>query len=224
MSLTPLIRLLLIGCSLSAMLQAAEPPLARSSSGFDDAKLALKVKSAIAADPEIGGINVFVSVLDGVVAVQGPVESAAVKEKLQKLVSTVPGVATVKVDCFVLAAEDTLKKEVAKRLAPVPSGETASAAAAAAATTPEPKISVPQGTGSLPSIAVGPPTLTANVPTTSDDLPPLNGSKSTVTVQRPSDSIEPMRPLLPGELLAAPVSAKPTATASKSSTDIPAAK
>ena len=192
MTLRDLLRTALVTVTVAPILHAVEPPVGQSMVRFDDAKLAMKVKAAFGADRDVGGLNLFVSVLDGVVAVQGPVSNETVKDRIRDLATAVPGVATVKVDCFVISEEDPLKREIAKRLAPVPKGETPKA--------------IPVATGHLPSIAVGPPTLSIAPPTT-DDLPSFAGADSTVTVQRPVETTESARSMVMGGLLSAPVTA-----------------
>lgn len=119
---------------------AAEPPIARKSP-FDDTKLAVAVKSAFAADPALAKSNLLVSVLDGVVAVQGPVGDASDIDRVKALTRALPGVAGVKVDCHVLAGADPLTKAIAERLNP------------SSAKTSEPTLTMPAG---MPSVAVVP--------------------------------------------------------------------
>lgn len=172
---------------------AGEPPLAKATLAFDDAKLALTIKSKLGADKDLASLNLFVSVLDRVAAIQGPVPSEAAKEKIKTLAATIPGVSDVKVDCFVVAGDDPLKKEIADRLNPTPKTE-------------KPAV-VPVATGGLPSVAVGPPAFTAipKMPI-AEDLPNPRLDNTTVTAQRPA---EPLQPLIESGLLAAPVQAAP---------------
>lgn len=187
--------------AITPIARSDEPPLAKKSALFDDSKLCIKVKATLNADKEFANLNLFVSVQDGVVAIQGPLPNEAAKERIQILTAGIVGVTAVKVDCFVVAGEDPLKKEIAARLSPVPKS-----------TTPPPPapVAIPTATGGLPSIAVGPPTLSLALAPTNDDLPSLNNTNSTVTVQRP---IEPAGPMIAGGLLDSPTNAvaKPVA-------------
>ena len=197
MTLRDLFSALLVFPIAVSALFAGEPPTAKPPVRFDDAKLAIKVKSAFSADRELGGINLFVSVLDGVVVVQGPVANDTIRDRIKTLTAAVPGVSAVKVDCFVVGEEDPLKREIASRLTPVPKTEAR----------PATPLTAQVATGTLPSIAVGPPVLAISSPPLSDDLPSRSGTESTVTVQRPA---EPAGPMIEGGLLSAPVSAVAT--------------
>ena len=185
-------------------LPAADPP------SFDDAKLALAVKAAFAADRDVAGLNAFVSVVDRVVAIQGPVPSAAVRDRVGVVARAVPGVSVVKVDCFVVTPEDPLAAAVDAKMNPKPRAEATSVA--------------PPVTGGLPSVAIGPPVPSPALPPTADDLPSANPRASVVTAQRPP---EPVEPLIDGGLLGAPVagvtSAKAVATVPSAVTPLPPA-
>lgn len=181
---------------LAPVVRAEEPPLAKASPAFDDAKLALKIKSSLGTDKDLASLNLFVSVLDRVAAIQGPVPSEAAKEKIKTIAAAIPGVSDVKVDCFVVVTDDPLKKEIAARLNPTNSVPTTEKPAA-----------VPVATGGLPSVAVGPPVVSAipKLPV-AEDLPNPRLDNTTVTAQRPA---EPQQPLIESGLLAAPVQAAP---------------
>jgi hypothetical protein len=144
----------------SATIAAAEPPLARKSN-FDDAKIALAVKGKLAADPMLGSANLFVSVLDGVAAVQGPVADADAIDRVRSTVAAVPGVAAVRVDCHVISSGDPLTNAVKARLDPKP--------VRVVATDPLPSLP------GLPSLAVGPSAGDSNATTArkDDGLPTL---------------------------------------------------
>jgi hypothetical protein len=180
---------ILVGTLTAAALTAAEPP------AFDDAKLALAVKAAIAGDRDLVGLNPFVSVVDRVVAVQGPVPSAAARDRLGAVARGVPGVSVVKVDCYVVAPEDPLAAAVNAKLNPKPRAGAAPAS--------------PSATGGLPSVAVAPPATPLAPPPAADDLPSANAKASVVTARRPA---EPDVPLIEGGLLGSPVAG---ATAAK---------
>ena len=182
---------LLASLLMAPLAWAGEPPLAKATPAFDDAKLALKIKSTLGADKDLASLNLFVSVLDRVAAIQGPVPSDAAKERIKTLAAAIPGVSDVKVDCFIVAGDDPLKKEIAARLNPLnPTPKT------------EKPAPVPVATGGLPSVAVGPPAFTTipRLPI-AEDLPNPRLDNSTVTAQRPA---EPLQPLIESGLLAAP--------------------
>lgn len=192
MTLRETLNTLLATLLIAPMAYAGEPPLAKSTPAFDDAKLALTIKSKLGADKDLASLNLFVSVLDRVVAIQGPVPSEAAKERIKTL-AAIPGVSDVKVDCFVVATDDPLKKEIAARLNPTPKIEKPAA--------------VPIATGGLPSVAIGPPAFAALPrPPVAEDLPNPRLDNTTVTAQRPA---EPLQPLIESGLLAAPVQAAP---------------
>ena len=129
------------------------------------------------------------SVLDGVVAIQGPLPNETSKERILTISTGIVGVTGVKVDCFVVPGDDPLKSEIAQRLSPVPK-----------VIEPRP-LTIPTATGGLPSIAVGPPALALVVVPNVDDLPSLNNTNASVTAQRPT---EPAGPMIAGGLLEAP--------------------
>jgi hypothetical protein len=160
---------------------AAEPPIARKSP-FDDTKVAMAVKSAFAADPALAKSNLFVSVLDGVVAVQGPVGDAGDIDRIKALTRAIPGVSGVKVDCHVLAGADPLTKAIAERLNPSPVKPA------------EPTIAMPAG---MPSVAVVPARSPSDdvVSRRPVDFPPLPAPPVT---DRPYPTIpSPGVPLIP---------------------------
>lgn len=70
----------------------APPP---ATSGADDSSLQLKVETAFRGDADIAGSNVIATVLDGKATLTGEVRTAAVKQKAERLVRAVKGVASV---------------------------------------------------------------------------------------------------------------------------------
>lgn len=84
-----------------------------------DHDLLLKVKTAIAAEPVLRSINVTVSVADGVAVLGGQVPSSSATELLVKAVKAVPGVSTVRADCWVPPTEDPLQAAMRAKLQPV---------------------------------------------------------------------------------------------------------
>ncbi len=91
---------------------AAEPP----GFGSSDA-VQLKAKTALEKDPVLKGLNLWVSVRDGVVLVNGGVPSEEMAAKIEAVLSKVPGVTVVRVTTWVVPAEDPIKKLVGNKLA-----------------------------------------------------------------------------------------------------------
>lgn len=69
------------------------PPAA--SSGADDTTLQTRVETAFRADADISTSNVIATVLDGKATITGEVKTAAVKQKAERLVRSVKGIASV---------------------------------------------------------------------------------------------------------------------------------
>lgn len=90
----------------------AAPPLVVA-----DPALELRARSALAADRELAGLALMVSVVDRIAVVGGPVPDAAAAARVEAVVRAVPGLAEVRVECWVPAAgEDPLRRLVADRL------------------------------------------------------------------------------------------------------------
>ena len=68
---------------------------APSSSGTDDTSLQLKVETAFRDDPDISVTSVIATVLDGKATLTGEVKTPALKQKAERLVRTVKGIASV---------------------------------------------------------------------------------------------------------------------------------
>lgn len=71
----------------------APPPPA--SSGTDDTSLQMKVEKSFRDDTDIAGSNVIATVLDGKATLTGEVKTAALKQKAERLVRSVKGIASV---------------------------------------------------------------------------------------------------------------------------------
>lgn len=97
-------------------LHASEPVFPKQPPQERDSFLALQVKSALSADPELDGLNLVVSVADRVAVVGGPVPREALISQVRSTVSAVPGVTLVKVNCWVQAPNDPLSDAVARKL------------------------------------------------------------------------------------------------------------
>ncbi len=93
------------------------PALAAPPAVVADPALEQRARSALAADRELAGLTLVVSVVDRIAVVGGPVPDAAVADRVGAAVRAVPGLAEVRVECWVPAAsEDPLRKLVADRL------------------------------------------------------------------------------------------------------------
>ncbi len=99
---------------------AADAPPAIVASAEPDALLALKAKAAIAADRELCGLNLLVSVVDRSALVGGPVPDIAMESKIDAVVRRVPGLMSVTVKCYVPATEDPFAKLVGDRVSAPP--------------------------------------------------------------------------------------------------------
>jgi hypothetical protein len=129
------------GLALGVTAAAAPPELFPRPAPSPDLELTVKAKAALAADPVLAGVNPVVSIVDRVAVVGGPVPSAAAADRLAEVLRGVPGLADVRVSCWVEAPDDPLKKLVADRLrasAPAPP-PAAAPPAAAVDTLPDPR-------------------------------------------------------------------------------------
>jgi hypothetical protein len=98
-------------------LTAADPFAAPES----DAVLTVKVRGALAADKELAGLNLLVSVADRVAVVGGGVPDKELADRAEKAARSVKGLKEVKVECWVASVDDPLTKLVGDRLKePVP--------------------------------------------------------------------------------------------------------
>ena len=70
----------------------APPP---ATSGTDDTSLQMKVEKSFRDDTEIAGSNVIATVLEGKATLTGEVKTAALKQKAERLVRAVKGIASV---------------------------------------------------------------------------------------------------------------------------------
>jgi len=81
-----------------------------------DVELALKIRTALAAEADLAGLNLMISVQDRVALVGGPVPTSAVPARIETVLKALPGLDGVKVSCWVVMADDPLKKLVAERM------------------------------------------------------------------------------------------------------------
>jgi hypothetical protein len=175
---------LMVGVGGSAEFASAEPPAPPAPSrpaGVADAMAARSVLMAIEADPELRGVHLAVSVVNGVAVIGGPVSSPAVSKRAELVVRQVSGIKEVKNGCFVTSGPDALMKAVAERLGnrTAPPSQTA-ADLPGVLTGPQSAPALP-GTSGYPSgnmVASGPRanTVVANKPALpSNDAPGLLG-------------------------------------------------
>lgn len=120
-----LIRVLSVVIGLGAFVGVAlaDPPkatLPARPAGVTDAAAARSVLTAIDADPELRGVNLVVSVVDGVAVIGGPVPSAAVAKHAEEVVRKIPEIKDVRNGCYVAVGPDPLLKAVADRLGSSP--------------------------------------------------------------------------------------------------------
>lgn len=80
--------------------------------GEPDELLAFQAKAAIAADPALTQVNLFVSVVDRVAVVGGPVPDAATAYQVERVLRGVPGLTEVKVRCWVALRDDRFGERV----------------------------------------------------------------------------------------------------------------
>jgi hypothetical protein len=80
--------------------------------------LARSALSALDAEPELKGVNLVVSVVDGVAVIGGPVPSSAVGKRAEQIVRRIDGMKDVRNTCFVSSGPDPLLKAVAEKAAP----------------------------------------------------------------------------------------------------------
>ncbi len=157
-----------------------------------DPALEVKAKAALAADKELAGLTLMVSVVDRIAVVGGPVPDAALAARVETAVRKVPGLADVRVSCWVPVADDpTFRKLVGEKLK-------------AGAAEPVPPLAITPRPAPEPT----PPTLPlALAPRPAEDPPPTG----TVTVQRiaapPALSGLLLDPVAPGGVLPMPAPA-----------------
>jgi hypothetical protein len=103
---------------LVAVAPAAEPaPPASAVPGLPDVVLARSALAALDAEPELRGVNLVVSVVDGVAVLGGPVPNAAVSKHAEKVIRKIDGMKDVRNACFVSTGPDPFLKAVADKSA-----------------------------------------------------------------------------------------------------------
>jgi len=83
--------LLAAGCG---SMQGTNPDGSKKTTGqvIDDATITSKVKTALLADPDIGGLKINVDTANGVVKLKGEVKTMALRKKAESLAKGVDGV------------------------------------------------------------------------------------------------------------------------------------
>jgi hypothetical protein len=92
---------------------AADPPARGPTS---DAALAGQASAALAADPELAGLNLIVDVVHGAAEVGGPVPRMELAHRIEAVLKAVPGLTSVTVTVWVPASQDPLSRFVGKEL------------------------------------------------------------------------------------------------------------
>ncbi len=105
-----------------------------------DKMLGLKASAALAADPELAGLNLTIDVLNRVAVVGGEVPDESVVPKIRAILRKVPGLLEVKVSGWVPAQSDPLAQMVGEKLR----GES------------KPSVSLKPTPSNLPSLVVQP--------------------------------------------------------------------
>jgi hypothetical protein len=95
---------------------ASEPPRpASAASGLSDVVLARSALAALDAEADLKGVNLVVSVVNGVAVIGGPVPNAGVAKRAERVVRQIEGVKEVRNTCFVSTGPDPLLKAVAEK-------------------------------------------------------------------------------------------------------------
>ena len=131
---------------------SADPPVVES-----DVVLAAKVSAAIAANPDLAGLNLTVDVVNRAAEIGGPVPDAAAVPKIEAAARTVPGVLSVRVTGWVTGAEDPLTAAVRKELAGPPAPATAKPALPTLVLVPRPDPATTTPPSALPRPAAAEP-------------------------------------------------------------------
>ncbi len=105
---------------------AGAAPQSSAAPGISDVVLARAALAALDAEAELKGVNLVVSVVDGVAVIGGPVPSTAVSRRAERIVRGVEGMKEVRNTCFVSTGPDPLLKAVAVKAGsslPPPAGD-----------------------------------------------------------------------------------------------------
>jgi hypothetical protein len=142
-----LTRLLTVAAAAAALgpAPAAPPDPVPRPAASPDLELTLRAKAALAAEADLKGLDLVVSIVDRVAVVGGPVPSATTADRVGRVLRGVPGLADVRVSCWVEPPDDPLKRLVADRLRPGPAAELPRPAPAEAVPEPPPADPRPAG-------------------------------------------------------------------------------
>ena len=99
--------------SVSVAAAADSAPPSSAAPGLSDIVLARSALAALDAETELRGVNLVVSVVDGVAVIGGPVPSIAVSRRAERIVRAVEGMKDVRNTCFISTGPDPLLKAVA---------------------------------------------------------------------------------------------------------------
>jgi len=94
-----------------ALISGAEPP-GNAPPRFQDMVLARSALTALDQVQDLRGINLVVSVVDGIAVIGGPVPSSAHAQRAEQAVRSVPGIRDVRNTCFVSQGPDPLLRAV----------------------------------------------------------------------------------------------------------------
>ncbi|HSQ57380.1 MAG TPA: BON domain-containing protein, partial [Gemmata sp.] len=86
------------------------------SAAVKDVALARSALAAIDAATDLKGVNLVVSVVDGIAVIGGPVASEKQSRRAEEVVRGVTGIVDVRNSCFVAAGPDPLLRSVAQRM------------------------------------------------------------------------------------------------------------
>ncbi|MCS7022447.1 MAG: BON domain-containing protein [Gemmataceae bacterium] len=82
---------------------------------LQDVLLARAALAALDEVPDLRGINLVVSVVDGIAVIGGPVPSVVLAQRAEQVIRTVPGIRDVRNTCFVSSGPDPLLRAVADK-------------------------------------------------------------------------------------------------------------
>src|SRR5262245_52668752 len=113
-----ILRSLAVALAVVGVASGADSPPAANAPGspsLPDVVLARSALAALDAEAELKGVNLVVSVVDGVAVVGGPVPNAAAAKRAEQLLRKVEGIRDVRNACFVSAGPDPLLKAIADK-------------------------------------------------------------------------------------------------------------
>ncbi len=135
--------IVLCGIAGTALADPPNPSLPFRSDVVSNALLSRNVRAAIDADPELRGVNLVVSVVDGIAVIGGPVSSSAVAKRVESVVRKIPEIKDVKNGCFVIAGPDPLMAALAEKMGTTAPARPTSAVLPGVLTGQQPPVSLP---------------------------------------------------------------------------------